>query len=104
MIANQPRITIYANGSMFAAAARRLESLGYPSLSAYLCGLVRADLMTPADHRLALKVQRMSPANRERIDRELIERLEAPPAPSTSDEEAAEFIARHLPLQTPLSS
>lgn len=50
------------------AVELRWKNLGYPSRSAYLVALIRADSIEPANHELAQRIAMMAPSGRDKID------------------------------------
>ena len=56
------------------ASKLRESQLGYPSWSAYIVALIRADTAAGVSHELPRKVAQLPAANRDRIDAEILEK------------------------------
>jgi len=55
------------------AAEHRVKNLKYQAFNAYVTGLIRYDLMVQGDHSITLPIAQSHPAERDKIDEELLE-------------------------------
>lgn len=83
------RTCISTGDDLSEAAFRRCKALGYDSFSAYVVGLIRADLITLPGHELALKISQSGGVARDKIDaglnRQSVVVLEDPEADMADD-------------------
>ena len=79
------RACVYLPPDLAQASKYRGEALGYRSWAGYIAGLIRADMITMASHELPLRVSGMGPANRDRIDAEILERARGATIASTAE-------------------
>jgi hypothetical protein len=54
-------------------AELRAKALGYPSLNAYLCGLIRYDALVQGPHSITLPIAQQRPEQRDCYDAKLLE-------------------------------
>lgn len=94
------------NGDLRSAAILQARAMGYPSLSAYLNGLIFADLITQPDHGLPLKMTGFAPALQGKIIASLLaeqqgEPVARPPRELTPDDVLQAMEAYRLKREAP---
>lgn len=72
-----PKITIKVPPFLADAIDIRWVRLKYQSLSAYIIGLIRFDLMVQGDHPVSLPIAQSRPEDRDKVDEELLENTKA---------------------------
>jgi hypothetical protein len=68
-----PKVTIKVPPSLADALDIRWVRLKYQSLSAYIVGLIRFDLMVQGEHPVSLPIAQSRPEDRDKVDEELLE-------------------------------
>lgn len=86
------KASISVSGDLHAAGVVRLKILGYESFSAYIAGLIRADIITGPPHDLPQRIARMSGRHRGKIDDALISQARIP-VDEIDDDNPDEIIA-----------
>jgi hypothetical protein len=76
-MAHSKPVTVKLPPDLAEACEVRAEALGYASLSAYLKGLVRYDLLVQGGHAVTLPIAQMRPEKQDAVDAKLLRLTQA---------------------------